>query len=177
RVRPRGLKGSSHGTLHRHRVASQPRRRGHHVGAPQPLRRRQARLEAAGPRRHAVPLRRPGPRPVRHPRAPDVPAVLRALAPPAQVPRPLTPSTAPPPPASSCSPTPSPPKEPAMPRSEHLADMSTEGLREQRDACLRLIDRSEERRVGKECRSRGEPYDEEKEGKDRRELREGSVEG
>jgi len=27
-----------------------------------------------------------------------------------------------------------------MPRSEHLADMSTEGLREQRDACLRLID-------------------------------------
>ncbi len=27
-----------------------------------------------------------------------------------------------------------------MPRSEHLADMSTEGLHEQRDACLRLID-------------------------------------
>lgn len=27
-----------------------------------------------------------------------------------------------------------------MPRSEHLADMSTEGLHEHRDACLRLID-------------------------------------
>ena len=27
-----------------------------------------------------------------------------------------------------------------MPRSEHLADMSTEGLRDERDACLRLID-------------------------------------
>lgn len=27
-----------------------------------------------------------------------------------------------------------------MPRSEHLADMSTDGLHEERDACLRLID-------------------------------------
>ncbi|WP_157872130.1 hypothetical protein [Streptomyces silaceus] len=27
-----------------------------------------------------------------------------------------------------------------MPRSEHLADMSTQGLQDERDACLRLID-------------------------------------